>query len=70
MAKRFNGQKMSHGHREVAHRLCPLCGTQMKMFLGKLRCTHLVKSAGGERRVIKHGSLSTVEKRAQQIAAG
>lgn len=73
MTKRFNGQKLSHGKREVPRRKCPLCGNSMFRLRGELRCTEMRKSAsakgdGGQRRVEKHGSLSTIKHRLRQQA--
>jgi hypothetical protein len=69
MAKRFNGSKMSHGHRNVPRLRCPRCDNLMQVFLGQLRCTQMVSTPGGDRRVIKHGSMQTIQKRMSQEAA-
>lgn len=66
MAKRFNGRKLSHGHFSGVRTKCPICHTDMIRFLGVLRCTEMRSSKGKgstSRRVIKHGSLLTINKR-------
>lgn len=70
MSKRFNGRKYSHGSSKKSQKVCPLCGYQMRMFLGKLRCTEIkkAKKGGNERRVVKHGSIKTIQKRLEQKA--
>jgi hypothetical protein len=68
MSKHFDGHKMSHCGDDVGERpRCPICGTTMIVFNGQLRCTELRRSHGSESgntfRVVKHGSLATIEKR-------
>lgn len=72
MAKRFNGQKFSHGLAVRSRTKCPMCSTEMIRFMGVLRCTEMrasKKKGASQRRVIKHGSLITINKRVAQRAA-
>lgn len=72
MGKKFNGQKMSHSNHSPARgerKRCPICGTEMKVFLGTLRCTELRRGKGGNSyRTIKHGSMRTIRKRLKEQA--
>jgi hypothetical protein len=70
MSKHFNGRKMSHTpSQDVESNHCPICNLPMRMFLGRLRCTQMIKDqAGNQRRVIKHGSMLTIRKRLRKPA--
>lgn len=78
--KRFNGHKMSHGpmvHKPRVH--CPICNNTMVLQRGVLRCTEIKrtkkqKSKGdnatsSDRRIVKHGSITTITKRMRQQLA-
>lgn len=70
MSKRFNGRKMSHTRTPKARTgTCPFCQAQLRMFLGALRCTEMKRGKGGDdRRIVRHGSLATINKRLKQQA--
>lgn len=72
MSKHFNGRKMSHTGSGIEPAKCALCGNQMKMFLGRLRCTEMRRGeskTGNMMRVVKHGSLNTIRKRIKRQPA-
>lgn len=69
MSKHFNGRKFSHGMTSRTRARCGLCGTEMIRFHGVLRCTEVragKKKGASARRVIKHGCVKTIAKRARE----